>query len=263
MTRKQRTQVALQKAVTEVMMKHQQKWQGVAELKKSVERFKGNLRKIEAYEAILKTELAPLKEKMENSRKVLVDQVFPVASVLGLFAYDTDERKLGKLGRVKFSELENMGDGSLRKYCRKVLKITGPLLDQETGEGKKSPRHLIRDYGLTADHLQKLGNALDGWERERSYYIATREKRKKSKVKMDLRIRENNQILSRKLDRMMRLFRESRKTFYEAYIKSRIPAEPVDEHREAPVAQEAEKTTVSKKAAPGTENAPSLAKDSS
>jgi len=262
MTKKQRIQVALQKAVAEVMEKHQQKWQGVAELKKSVEQFKGNLRKIEALEAILKRELAPLKEKMENSRKLLVEQLFPVASVLRLFAYDMGDRKLVKIAKVKFSGLEKMGDGSLIKYGRKILKTGGSLHDQETVKGKKSPRHLIKDYGLTSGHLQKLGNALDGWEKDRSDYNTAREKRKKSKVKMDRHIRENTQMISKKLDRMMHLFRESQKTFYDAYIKSRIPAELVDEPKEAPVAQAAEKAAMSKKVSPGTEKASTPAKDS-
>ena len=149
MTKKQKAEVAVQKAVKEVMDKNQAKWQAVAELKNRVEQFNSNLSRIDKYVAILQTDLAPLKKKKENSSKVLVEQVFPVTSVMRVFALDIGDKKLCKLAGVKFTDLEKMGNESLLKYCIRILKISETLLKQTREEGKKVPKQLIADYVLS------------------------------------------------------------------------------------------------------------------
>ena len=226
MTEKQRNQLAVHEAVAEVLDKHQTKWQDILELRKRYEQIKGNLIKIGEYETVLKKKLAPLKEKALNSRGILVEQIFPVSSVLGVYACDSGDKKLGKLAAVKFSDLEKISDDSLMRYCGKILKVAGLLLDQKKGGGKKDPKRMIADYGLTSPHLEKIRNSLDEWKGNSAEYITLRKQRKKSKTKLSKTIRENNQILKNKIDKMMHLFRDSQKTFYSAYIKARIQNEP-------------------------------------
>ena len=84
---------------------------------------------------------------------------------------------------------------------------------------------MIADYGLTSKHLENLRSALEACTGDEELFTATRIEIKKGKVKLDLRIRENNQLLKKKIDRMIHLFRDSQKSFYNAYIKSRLPAE--------------------------------------
>jgi hypothetical protein len=234
MTGKQKNQQAVQEAVAEVLNKHQARWQDVVELRKRYGQLKDNLVKIGEYEAVLKKKIAPLKEKAMNSRRILVEQVFPVSSVLGVFSYDTGDKKLDKLAKVKFSDLEKSSDESLMKYCRKILKIAGVLLDQKKGGDKKESKKKISDYGLASGHLDKIRSALDEWKKNNSEYIALQKQKKKSKSRLSKTIRENNQILKNKIDRMMQLFRESQKTFYNSYINARIPEEPVSVVKEKP-----------------------------
>lgn len=225
MTEKQKTQLAVQKAVVAVMEKNKAKWESVTELRNNYEQFTRNLSRIDAFEEVLQTDLSPLKEKKLKSRKVLVDQLFPVSSVLGVFAYDKGDGKLGKLAGVKYTELEKMGCEPLVKYTGRILKTAASLLEQTREEGKKAPRHLIADYGLTSKHLENLRVALDACTGHEALYTTKRLEKRKSKVKLDLRIRENNQLLKKKIDRMVHLFRDNQKAFYNAYIKSRLPAE--------------------------------------
>lgn len=234
MTGKQKNQQAVQEAVAEVLDKHQAKWQDIIELKKRHGQLKDNLVKIGEYEAVLRKKLAPLKEKTLNSRRILVEQVFPVSSVLGVFSCDTGDKKLEKLVKIKFGDLEKSSDESLKKYCRKILKIAGVLLDQKKEGDSKDKKKKISDYGLASGHLDKIRSALDEWKKNHSEYIALQQQKKKSKSKLSKTIRENNQILKNKIDRMVQLFRDSQKTFYNTYINARIPEEPFGAVKEKP-----------------------------
>ncbi|MCK4746133.1 MAG: hypothetical protein KAT15_03820, partial [Bacteroidales bacterium] len=105
------------------------------------------------------------------------------------------------------------------------------------------------DYGLTPRHLESLQFALDNSIRDEADFNETKLKKKKSKAKFEQRIRENNLLLKKKLDRMMHLFRDSQKTFYGAYIKSRIAAEAEGMIRnEGPAATETPAVVVKKPA---------------
>ena len=225
MTEKQQKQLFIQKAVMEVMEENLSKWQSVKELKKKYDLFVRNIKKIDDYDTILRTDFAPLKEKKAISKKELVGKVFPVTSVLGVFACDNGDKKMGKLANVKFSELEKMKHNALVKYSTRVLKISGPLIEQNPEAGEKTTKHVIADYGLTSKHLDDLKTAKDNSIRDEAAYAEIRLRKKKSKAKLERRIRDNNTLLKKKLDRMMHLFSDSQKSFYSAYIKSRIPAE--------------------------------------
>lgn len=225
MTEKQKNQVAVQKAVMDVMEKNIAKWQSITEMKSKYDLFVRNIKRIDGYKTILQTDLASLKEKKTNTRKELIEQVFPVTSVLGVFAYDMKDKKLGKFVNMKYSKFEKMNSDALEKLCIKVLKISRVLLDQNVEAEKTAPKHVIGDYGLTVKHLDNLQITLDQYIREEADFSETRLSKKKSKSKLNRRIRENNVLLKKKIDRMMHLFRDSQKIFYKAYIKSRISAE--------------------------------------
>jgi hypothetical protein len=225
MNKKQQKQVAIQKAVMEVMEKHLTKWQSVTELKRKYDRFVRNLKKIDDYYLDLQKHLAPLKQSKRNSRKALLEQLFPIASVVGVFAYDMGDRKLGKNVDMKLSELKKMKADALEKYCFKVLKISGSLLEPTVETASSPPKHAIADYGLTPKHLESLQLALENSIRDEEEFSKTKLSKKKSKAKLEQRVRENNILLKKKMDRMIRLLRESQKTFYADYIKSRIHLE--------------------------------------
>jgi len=225
MNKKQQEQVAVQKSVMEVMEGNLAKWQSVSELKRKYDRFIRILKKIDDYNAALQIDLSPLKENKTKSKKELVGMVFPVTSVLGVYAFDMGDSKLGKLVNVKFSDIEKMKTSELEQYCFKILRISTKLLEFKQDSDKKPPKHLIADYGMNARHLQSLKFALDSFVRSEVALSEARLKKKKSKEKLKKSIGENNRILKKKMDLMMHLFRDSQKIFYAAYIKSRIPVE--------------------------------------
>lgn len=215
--------MAVQKAVMEVMEKNLTIWQSVTALKKKYDQFVRNIKKIDDYDTILRTSSEKLKEKRIKSHKELVEKLFPVTSVLSVFASDAGHHKLENLTKVKYSRLEKMKHDALVKYSARILKTSGLLLEQPPEAGKKIPKQAIADYGLTYGHLDGLQTAVDSSIRDETAFTEFRAKKNKSKKKLERRIGKNNILLNKELDRMMHLFRDSQKSFYNAYIKSRIP----------------------------------------
>ncbi|HER09080.1 MAG TPA: hypothetical protein ENO20_09240 [Bacteroides sp.] len=233
MTEKQQKEVAAQKAVMEVMEKNIARWQSVSEMKKEFDLFVRHIKKMDDHLAVIRKDMAPLKKARLESRKALIDQVFPVISVLRVYAYDTGDRKLGRQVKMKFSDLEKLKGNALTKYCYRVLKRSRALTEQDADaekakkKGKETPARSLTEYGLTAKHFDQLQQSLGRFIRDDEVLMHAREEKKKSRKDLDRRIRTNNRLLEKKLDHMMQLFRDTQKTFYNAYVRSRmVAAEP-------------------------------------
>lgn len=235
----------MQKAVMRVMEKHLEKWQSVPEIRNRYDRFVRNLKKIDDHLAVLKTELTPLKKKKTGSRKALVQQLFPITSVLGVYAIDAGDTKLGKLVRMKFSDLEKMKPVVLLKFGNRIHDIAKKLLDAKRTGGKKSPVHMVGDYGLTLNHVEGLREALDHCGADELTHMNARKSKKVSSVKLKNRIKENNSILKKRMDRLMHLFRDQQKAFYDEYKRARIVMKKGGETK-----------SVAKKKTPGKESPP-------
>ena len=222
MTEKQNRQYEMQKTIVGVMEKHITKWQSVKELKKKYDRFIRSIKKIEDYDLILKSDLSPLKRKRSNAKQALIDQVFPVTSVLSVYASDLSDKELANLVNVKYGGLEKKKNEGLIKYCFEILKIARQLMEKKDEQVKKTKAHKIADYGLTARHLDALQGCLDQFIRDVHSYKETTTLRKKSRKKLERRIKDNERLMTKKLDKMMHLHRDNQKIFYDAYIKARI-----------------------------------------
>ena len=101
----------------------------VPALNAQYDKFIFNLKKIEAYQAVLKQDLAPLKEKRDQARKHLEDTVFTISGALGVYAADVRDRKLMNLLKGKLRDV--------RKF---------------------KPEELIRHGKKVAQHVENLGN---------------------------------------------------------------------------------------------------------
>lgn len=253
MTGKREKQLAIQKSVMQVMELHTAKWQGVTEVKNKYDMFVRNIKKIDDDLSMIATDLAPLKEKTGNARKALVEGVFPVVSVLGVFASDMGDKKLTRLVDLNDGELEKMKSESLKKYCNQIIKTSKKLLAPAGEDAKKAPKHELSGYGLNNGHIEKAEKALESFIREEAGYLDTRIKRKKSQAKLEQRISENNRLLKRNLDRMVPLFRDTQKAFHDAYIKARVataPARPAEPKTASGPAKPSKPAPTSKKPAP-------------
>ncbi len=214
-----------------VMEAHHASWQSIPEMKEAFDRFVRNLKKIGDHRGVIEAGPGTLKEARAGSKNELIEAVFPVTSVIGVFADDAADRRLGKLGGMKYSELEKLKAGPLKRHCTRILTRSRALLEPEPGEkagktagqkiGKEKPPRPLADYGVTVKHLDRLQQALERFARDDEALGQARKARKKSQKKLDRLVKENNLLLKNKLDRLMHLFRDSGKPFYSAYIRSR------------------------------------------
>jgi hypothetical protein len=212
----------VQSAVKEVMEKHISRWQSVPALKTQYDRFILNLNKIDGYQTILQHDLAPLKEKRNLARSHMVETLFTISGALGVYASDVRDRKLINLLKGKFREIEKLKTEELVKYGDRVLQQLKSLLENDQKQGKKESRHPIRDYGITEKLQIKLQSALDNYRDAINAHFEASLNKKKSQVKLVKKIRENETLLKQKMDRMIHLFKDDQKVFYNDYIKSRM-----------------------------------------
>ena len=222
MKKKLEQQIFMQRTVMHIMERHLGKWQPVAELKRNYDLFIKNLKRIDDSLGHISIDLDPIRHELAASRTKLIEQLFPATSVLAVYAIDRGDRKLQKMAKVKFTELEKMDPRELEKYTRRILKTIRGLIEKEAGEGKKQAASHIKDYGLGEKHLEDMQQSLDHYMAKEEQLEQTRLMRKKSRKKLAGSVRDNNALLKKKIDRLMQLFRETESAFYKEYVKARL-----------------------------------------
>jgi hypothetical protein len=227
MKKKHETQIAMQKAIIKTMAKHRARWQQVAELSRNYDLLAGNMNKIDVYLKNLDGAIDPLRQELVASRTKLVEQLFPVTSVLSVYAFDRGDKKLLELTRVKFTGLEKMKPGQLKNYTRRILKTSQSIMAEVPEAEKKPAANHIREYGLGEKNLEGIQHAFDQYVVLEEQLVSTLQNKSRSRKKLTGKIRDNRLILKRKMDRMMHLFRETDADFYQKYMKSRLKTKVV------------------------------------
>jgi chromosome segregation ATPase len=221
MTGKLVKQMAIQKSVMDVMEKNLAAWQSVEEMRKDYDLFVRNLKKIDDDLAEIKKDLAPLKKKRLRSKNALIQQLSPVTGILEVYAGDSGDRKLARLTDSRIDDLKRLKTDALKQYCEKVLKEVASLMETQAGNNQKGSRRMISGYGLTEEHLERLKKALDQYATDAENHMNSRNDIRKSRARLERRVRENSQLLKKRMDRMMLLFHDSHKDFHDAYFSSR------------------------------------------
>ncbi|MEJ2596623.1 MAG: hypothetical protein P8100_16195 [bacterium] len=198
------------------------------------------MKKIENYCLVLDEDLAPLKEKRKAAKDQLIERVFPISSALSVYASDIGDRKLGNLLKGKLRDIKKLSSAELIKYSKKLHESTRKMMEIGEKVAKKEAIHPVSDYGLTEPVMAKLQTAVENFEGAINEYFDATLHRKKCQVKLVKRIRENELLLKKKMDKLIHLFRDNQKTFYNAYLKARLYVPPAEPEAEKPVKKEAQ-----------------------
>jgi hypothetical protein len=209
-------------AVSEVMEQHRSSWQSIEALKSQYDRLVRNLKKIMDHDRILQGDLASLKARKVEGKQKLIGLIFPIISVLEVFASDSGDRRLQKLADRNMKALKQMNPGELVKYAGRVAGAAEKLMGTDPASRKKPPAFLLADYGVTKSHVEQLKSGTESYKTVLSEYGDALLRRKNSRAKLTGKIKENEKLLENKLDKMIHLFKESEEAFYNAYIRSRI-----------------------------------------
>lgn len=233
MKEKMQKKLEAQRAVKEVMEHHLSAWQSVSALASLYDRFVKNLKKIEDYLVVAQQDLGSMKSEIPGLKKQLADRLYAVSNALGVYAAEEGDRKLIKLTDKKLKELKNLNPDRLLKHGYKTLNAGKKLSEMDLKVMKKPPKHHISGYGLTEKHFQLLEQVLEAFEQALNGYRGTKLEVKRSKAKMAKKIQENDQLLRRKIDRMILLFREINPQFYHAFVQARKSALTTRENNRA------------------------------
>ena len=226
--------IVVQKTVRDVMEKNISKWQHLPALKSQYDRYVLNLKKIENYCLVLEEDLTPLKEKRKLAKDQLIERIFPISSALTVYASDIGDRRLGNLLKGKLRDIKKLSSAELIKYSKKVHESTRKMMELGEKQGKKEAFHPVSDYGLTEPVMSKLQTAVENLEQAINEYFDATLNRKKSQVKLVKRIRENDLLLKKKMDKLIHLFRDNQKAFYNAYLKARLYVPPAEAEADKP-----------------------------
>ncbi len=219
--------------IINVMDKNTEKWNTVPEVKKTVDEFVKNYKKLNDLKLEEDHDLRPYVQLTVERRNELVQKLFPVTSLLNVYAFDHGNGKLNKKLDRRKADLMKMKDRNLFELVDLVIKTAQKLLNgnqkgrkKGSKKQKQDDRDGIRGYGLNEsmlEELKTLGKMAE--EAKRSLRRAEKEK-VKSAERLKRISKENNRLLKKKLDGLMVQFEESDPVFYTEYLKARKNLSP-------------------------------------
>ena len=207
-----------------VMERHVTVWQSVSALAALYDRFVINLKKIEDHLLVTQQDLDALKAKIPELKTQLLERLHAVSGALGVYASEEGDRKLLKLADSKRSDLRKLKSAALIKQAEKLYQAGKKLNEKDIRDLKKPPKFHISGYGLNEKHLQDLREALEKYRQALQEFTEAKASVRKSKAKLAQKIQENNQLLSRRIDRVVLLFKEINPDFFDSYARARKPS---------------------------------------
>ena len=197
--------------VNTLMETHLEKWKNIDEIRKAYDEFISHHKKFRDLQPDLEIDLGPVNKEWEQKRKVLISKIFPIGNILLVYADDHGKKADPSLG-MSWGEMKGMKNKRLMKTARKISKKAG----------KYSPAEL-ESYGLTADMITSLEEALRECDHTYRLYEDMRTNRKKTLKKSELHFRAMRKLLDKRLDKLMTVFSGTHPSFYEEYLQIKSP----------------------------------------
>lgn len=237
-----------QKSVIDAMESNISTWQNIPQLKSSYDSFVKNYKDITDCQNELDKSTDGLYIAGETSRSDLISIVFPVASVLSIYAADSGNKKLLSLSNLKYAVLESKTNKALLKTSGLIVSQSEKLIAKasDTSGKKKKAKVSILEYGLTTAHIEKVKQASDLHAKNLKAIRQFKDNRASCKTKASVKLEENEKLLKAKLDKFIHLFKNANPAFYSAYHAARrgevIKATPQKAGPKTPAARKAPAT---------------------
>ncbi len=215
MMKKQKSQAWIKvfQEVNVLMERNLDKWSTIEEIRKTYDEFISNLKKLKDLQPELEKDLAPVEQELSEKRMLLVQKVFPVGSILEVYAVD---HRIGKkfnallIGR---KQLESYSSKELLDHATRIHKLTDKYMEQI------SPAPDIKRYGLTRSMMDELNSANHQFQSARKLRSDVISYRKKTRKKSEELIRANRKLLKNRLNKLMTVFSGTHPAFYLEYSK--------------------------------------------
>ena len=237
--------MAMYQAITGIMEKNLGKIEKVSELKNSYENYISLNNKLIELKAEFEKELQPEVEKKSKAKENLINNAHPIANILQVYAFDLKDKSLSKKIDLSRNKLMKSKDSVLVQKCellwKTVKSIYGKSIDEK--ESKKVNVLNLGSYGIN-------GTLIDDLEIANKHFIecilslkdAISQKSKYGK-KITIKIKEIDDILRHKIDKLLTVFEIKEPAFYTEYKAARIITK---EESKKKVAEKSEKPVIDK-----------------
>ena len=194
-----------------------EKWNSIAEIRKTYDEFIRNLKKLKDLQPDLEKNLEPVQDELQTKQDQLIGKIFPVANLLAVYGSDNKLKKSIRNLIISQEELKKMKKGKLLDLGGKMLKIT----DKYFPDPEQSESELSR-YGLTSVMVDEFNTALTKYAYALQLNKDLKRNRSRSKKTSNRLLRTNIVILEKRLDRLMTVFSVTHPSFYQEYSNIRI-----------------------------------------
>lgn len=203
--------------INKLMEDQLDKWQSIAEIRKTYDAFIRNLKKLQDLQPDLETNLDPVQDELQEKRDHLINKIFPVTNILAVY---TSDKKLKKGNRnliISKEELSKLKKGNLLDLASRMLKTTDKYFPDPN-----QPDHELFRYGLTAVMVDEFSSALTKYAYALQLNRDLQRNRSKSRKMSNRLMRANREILNKRLDKLMTVFSVTHPSFYQDYTNIRI-----------------------------------------
>lgn len=206
-----------------LMERNLDKWSSIEEIRKTYDEFISNLKKLKDLQPELEKDLAPVEQELSEKRMLLVQKVFPVGSILEVYAVDHRIRKKSNALLISRKQLESYSSKDLLDHATRIHKLTNKYMHRTEKENDSaeqvSPTPDINRYGLTRSMMDELSSASHQFQSARKLRNDVISYRKKTRRKSDELIRANRKLLKNRLNKLMTVFSGMHPAFYQEYSK--------------------------------------------
>lgn len=202
--------------INKLMEDQLEKWNSIAEIRKTYDDFVKNLKKLKDLQPDLEKNLGPVQDELKEKRENLIGKIFPVANIMAVYKSDNKLNKGVRSMIISQDELNKMKNGKLLDLAGRMLKTTEKFFpDQEQEESELS------QYGLTAIMVDEFSTALTKYAYALQLNKDLLRNRSKSKKMSNRLLKANCELLEKRLDRLMTVFSITHTSFYHDYASIR------------------------------------------
>jgi hypothetical protein len=204
--------------INKLMEDQLDKWQSIAEIRKTYDVFIKNLKKLKDLQPDLETSLDLVQDELQEKRNQLIDKIFPVTNILAVYVSDKKLKKGNRNLIISKEELSELKKGKLLDLASRMLKTTEKYLPDP---GQQD--HDLFRYGLTAVMVDEFSTALTKYAYALQLNRDLLRNRSKSRKTSNRLMKENLDILNKRLDKLMTAFSVTHPSFYQDYANIRTP----------------------------------------
>lgn len=201
--------------VITVMDRHLDAWKQVPELSRTNDQFVRNYKKIADFGEVLEQEGDPLADNYVALRKELVDGILPLLGVVSVYAGDTKNKTLKRKTAFRPGEVKKMDDRELLRLTKTMVRAANP-----PRKGPKEPPALS-NYGFTEEMAASLKAAGKSFSAAAKALKNDVKAKKKAAKRIGVLMIRNENLLKKRMDRMVKLFRATAPDFHKDYKEAR------------------------------------------